>query len=271
MQVALTSLVILFVISGFFNQCSDSKPRAQYNVEVTKYNKAADGLDLKSVGTLLEKSKNATDFETLLNSKDEGINNLDLNQDNIVDYIKVTEYGDKRTKGFSLTTEVSPGEEQEIATIEVEKANNRQANVNIHGNQQIYGNSHHNYLYSGVGTFLLMSYLFSPHSLYASPYGWGRYPNYYNRGWATSSSKNYSQRTANYNKTNTGKYANGSASRSNVKSPNANKSSNKIKAGLSNPSRSQKSFQTRQARNVRSGGFGSMRSSNRGGGSSWGK
>ena len=72
----------------------------------------------------------AEEFERLLN-KEDGINNLDLNEDGKVDYIEVEEYGTEALKGFSLTVEVEKGQEQEIATIEVEKTEGGEAQVEV--------------------------------------------------------------------------------------------------------------------------------------------
>ena len=92
-----------------------------YDVNVQTLVAANEGLDLTAVGELLKKAKTAEELEELLNSPAQGINNLDLNGDNKVDYISVTEYGNDEVKGFSLTTQPAEGETQEIATIEVEK------------------------------------------------------------------------------------------------------------------------------------------------------
>ena len=93
---------------------------AQTIVQIQNKQSAADGLDLKAVGALVPKVRNAKELEEKLNAPG-GINNLDLNQDGKVDYIKVSEFGDDKVKGFSLTTEPVAGEIQEIASIEIQK------------------------------------------------------------------------------------------------------------------------------------------------------
>ena len=102
-----------------------------------EYETAADGLDLQAVGAVLKKAKDAEEFEKLLNDPNVGVNNLDLDENDLVDFIKVTEYGNESVKGFSLTTETATDQEQEIATIEIEKTSNQEADVQIHGNRQI--------------------------------------------------------------------------------------------------------------------------------------
>lgn len=224
-----------------------------YNVNVRSSITAADGLDLKNIGPLLKKAKNAEELEKLINDSSEGVNNLDLNEDNKVDYINVTEFGEKNNRGFSLTTDLGRGEVQELATIQIEKKGD-EAEVEVRGNKQIYGDNHyHQSRWSGLHTYMLMSYMFRPHPFYYSPYGWGRYPGYY-RSYRTVPNSSYRSRTrptSDLSRSSTSKMAN------KIKSPNAGKSSTKIRAPLKNPSRSQKSFQTRNpSKTVRSGGFG---------------
>src|SRR5215217_4056961 len=79
---------------------------------------ARENLDLQAVGSLLERANNAEDFEYLLNSEN-GINNLDLNDDGYADYISVREFDDRYDdeRGFSLFSQFGPDLIQEIATI----------------------------------------------------------------------------------------------------------------------------------------------------------
>ena len=174
-------LAIFFFIIVIWSFCSEdnySNNGDYYDVNVQTMIPASDGLDLKAVGSLLKKADTAEDFERLLNSPAEGVNNLDLNDDGKVDYIKVTEYGNDKVKGFSLTTDLPDGETQEVATIEVEKGD-QQADVQIRGNEQIYGSNHYYHSSFGLTDFLIMSYLFRPHGFYSSPWGYGHYPGYY--------------------------------------------------------------------------------------------
>lgn len=127
-------LAIFFFIIVIWSFCSQDEYGDQsdsYNVNVQTMVPASEGLDLKAVGALLKKADTAEEFEQLLNSPAEGVNNLDLDQDGKVDYIRVTEYGNDKVKGFSLTTQPASGETQELATIEVEKVDDQQANMQI--------------------------------------------------------------------------------------------------------------------------------------------
>ncbi len=94
-------------------------PQRTTEVILKEYSK---GLNLDAVTLLAKKAKDAADFERLLNTESEGVNNLDLNDDKKVDYIKVSEYGSGDQRGFSLTTELEPGKDQEIAPIEIKRS-----------------------------------------------------------------------------------------------------------------------------------------------------
>ena len=251
-QILVGIMVVVIIISVI----KPSSKTSDYNVDVTTSVSAADGLDLKAVGTLLKKANDAESLETLINSKNEGINNLDLNEDGKVDYIKVTEFGDDTAKGFSLSVEPAKGEEQEIATIHLEKSYDEQASVEVRGNQQIYGSNHYYHSYFPTGSFLLWSYLWRPHSFYASPYGYGYYPSYY-RSYPRVGAGAYSKRTRTITQGSGMKPATKSSMNSKIKSPNAGKSASSIKAPLKKPSVSQKRFQKRNpSKSVKKGGFG---------------
>ena len=258
----LKGLAVLFIVIalwGIFR--SPRKQPDQYNVNVTSIAPAADGLDLRALGGLVKKARDAEQFERLLNDSKEGINNLDLDQDGNVDYIKVTEYGNEQARGFSLTAEPAVGEEQEVATIEVEKLADGQAQVEVHGSSQIYGHNHYYHSRFSLTDALLLGYLFRPHSLYASPWHYGHYPSYYS-SYPQRPVGEYRQTAGRAAGSWNGQRASSSTLRNTVTSPNQGKTAKSIKAPLRNPTASQKQFQARQTKSVRSGGFGkSSRSS----------
>ena len=219
---------------------------------------AAEGLDLQAVHNVVKKAKDAKDLEYHLNQPD-GINNLDLNDDKQVDYIKVTEYGNKTDGyGFSLTVEPEAGQVQEVATIEIVRSGDR-AEVQVRGNETIYGHGHHYSAGYGIGTFLLWSYLLSPHPFYYSPFRYGYYPSYYSP-YSTVPRGTYRSRSAGYRSGEVRRTSTSGITRPKtpLKSPNQGKNANSgIRKSLRNPTASQKAFQTRdRSRSVRSGGFG---------------
>ena len=256
-------LALFFFVIMIWSFCSEPDRSGDvYDVNVQTLTPASDGLDLKAVGALLKKAKDAESLERMLNDPKEGVNNLDLNGDGKVDYIKVTEYGDDKVRGFSLTTEPARGEEQELATIEVEKAGDK-ANVDIRGNEQIYGPRSYYHSSFGLTDFLIMSYLFSPHRFYMSPWSYGYYPGYY-RPYSTMDYNSYRNRTSSYNRSGRFVKTNAPNVTSTVKSPNSGKTATSVRAPLKNPTKSQKSFQARSVKSSRGGGFGRSSSVRRG-------
>ena len=247
-------------------------------VNITTLSSAADGLDLQAVGELLKRAENAEQFETLLNDPSEGLNNLDLDEDDNVDFIQITEYGQDDATGFSLTVDMGGGEEQELATIDVVKTDEGDVDVEVHGNEQVYGANHYHHQRFGAGDYLLFAYLFRPHPFYFSPYRFGFYPGYY-RPYPVVGLSNYRTRTSTVVGNSTTQLSRSSVSTQSRKatSPNAGRTSSRIKAPLKNPTGSQKAFQTRNpSKQIGSGGFGTKRTSvrgsrsTRGGGSSRG-
>lgn len=242
--------------------CDSSSDRTQIEYVTTIVRQAADGLDLQAVTDLATKVKTAEEFETSLNDPARKINNLDLNEDDLVDYIKVTEIQDGDIRGFSLTTELGEEEddEQELAVIQFEKGANEEVTVQTHGNSHIYGNNYYYHRRTSIGDVLLWSYLFSPHRGYYSSWGYNRYPPSYSR-YRTSTYDSYRghHQGQSYSK-NVAKSSAPAVSKP-IKSPNFNKTSSKIKAPLKNPTASQKSFQTRNPSKqiTRSKGFGSSK------------
>ncbi len=253
----LVFFAFIWVIKGI-NSSQQRQGGDNYNVDVTVASQARDGLDLEALIELVKKGTSASDIEKKLNQPD-GINNMDLDEDGRVDFIKVTEYGDKNEAyGFSFTVEVKEKEEQEVAEIEIEKSGEK-AEIVARGNQQIYGHNHYYHGYSPIGSFLLWSYLISPHRFYYSPFSYGYYPSYYSRYGPVGRSV-YQTRTRNLtrNSNTSALAANSPKGKSKLSNPKRGSvASSGIKKSLKNPTSTQKQFHTRnRAKSVRSGGFG---------------
>ncbi|NOY57865.1 MAG: hypothetical protein GXO75_02895 [Calditrichaeota bacterium] len=250
-------LAIFFFLIVIMSLCNKRETKvARYNVNVQTVTSSAEGLDLKAVGELVKKAKDAKSLEKMLNSPSSGVNNLDLNEDGKADYISVTEYGNDKVKGFSLTTQPSPGETQEIATIEIEKTSDSNAEMQIHGNEQIYGRNYYQRSSFGLMDFLILGYLFRPHTMYASPWNYGRYPPSYSP-YRTMPNSTYRNRMNQATRNSSFSRASSPAISSTVKSPNSGKAAKSIRAPLKNPTASQKQFQARNpSKQMKSGGFG---------------
>ena len=263
LNIGIGLIVAMILLSNFGNCSRRNQYGDNYNVTVqqTIAQDAASGLDLQAVGELVKKAKTGPEFERLLNDSSLGINNLDLNEDGEVDYIKVTEYGSGSVKGFSLTVDLADNQTQEVATIEIEKTSDGQALVQTHGNDQIYGYNHYYYSHTSFTDILLLSWLFSSNRpYYSSPWGYHYYPDYY-RPYSTRGYDAYRRDIGTRTSGSSWTQARSSTLSSASTSPNANKTATNIKAPLRSPTTTQKSFQTRNpSKTIRSGGFGSSTS-----------
>src|ERR1700746_566576 len=87
---------------------------AQANKDTTELlGLPGDNLDLYAVLTLFQKSKTIEAFEKSLNDEKEGINNLDLNLDKKIDFIKVTTTKEDSSYRFVLQVDVTKTEAQD--------------------------------------------------------------------------------------------------------------------------------------------------------------
>lgn len=90
----------------------------------------------------LDVFKNATtieEFEELLNSEEKSVNNLDLNDDGEIDYIRVEDNMDGNVHAIVLQAVISENESQDIAVIEIEKTGAESATLQIVGDEYLYG------------------------------------------------------------------------------------------------------------------------------------
>ena len=136
-------------------------------------------LDLKVVANLFAEAKNLEEFETKLNDPSEFYNNLDLNGDGDVDYIRVVEVGEGTKRMIILQAILAKDIYQDIATIYVEKDANDQVSVQIIGDEYVYGT---NYIIEPVYIYrpVIYDWFWSP-AWYAwySPWYWGYYPGWW--------------------------------------------------------------------------------------------
>lgn len=98
-----------------------------------------DNLDLYGVLDLFKKSENPEEFEKALNNPDTKLNNLDLNGDNEIDYIRVIDRTEGDLHALVLQIPVDADESQDVAVIEIEKKTDGTANVQIVGDEELYG------------------------------------------------------------------------------------------------------------------------------------
>jgi len=98
-----------------------------------------DNFSLEGALELLRQSSSVEDFEKKINAQDNHVNNLDLNEDGEIDYIKVISKKEDDIHIFILQVPVSENENQDIAVIELEKNGNNSAIIQIVGDEDVYG------------------------------------------------------------------------------------------------------------------------------------
>jgi hypothetical protein len=112
---------------------------SQTENDTTSLGLPGDNLDLFAVLDLFQKSKTIEDFEKSLNQEKTGINNLDLNLDSKVDFIKVQTKQKEKDFTFILQVDVSEKEIQDVAVILVSKDDSGKVTMQIVGDVDLYG------------------------------------------------------------------------------------------------------------------------------------
>lgn len=98
-----------------------------------------DNFSLQGALELFKKAGSPEEFEKLLNTSQNKVNNLDLNEDGEIDYIRVINKKENDVQIFVLQALVSDKESQDIAVIELEKTAQDNAVVQIVGDEDIFG------------------------------------------------------------------------------------------------------------------------------------
>ena len=137
-----------------------------------------EGLDLPSVCELFKESPSLAEFEKSLNDPNVGINNLDLNDDLDVDYIRVVEEVDGDVRFIVLQVPLGFEEFQDVAVIEIVRVDVDNYEIQIQGDENIYGPD---YYYAPatdhVNTWPIIPVIFlHNHPPYRSNYYYGYYP-----------------------------------------------------------------------------------------------
>ena len=139
----------------------------------------SDNLDLRAVATIFGDSRDLEDFERRLNDPKNQISNLDLNNDNYVDYLRVIEVVEGNAHIIVIQSVLGKDLYQDVASIEVEKDRNNNVTVQVVGDVYMYGN---NYIYEPVYVHrpIIFTTFWAPmYRPYYSSWYWGYYPSYY--------------------------------------------------------------------------------------------
>ncbi len=116
-----------------------SVAKAQYTAAQDSTGLPGDNFSLAGALDMFHKANNTEEFEKLINNPDNNVNNLDLNEDGEVDYIRVIDKQENDTHAIILQDVVSETENQDVAVIELEKTGDNNAVVQIIGDEDIYG------------------------------------------------------------------------------------------------------------------------------------
>ena len=139
----------------------------------------SDNLDLRAIASIFGDAKNLDVFERQLNDPKIQISNLDLNDDNQVDYLRVIESVEENTHLIIVQAVLGRDTFQDVATIEVERDRNNQVQVQVVGDVYMYGQ---NYIYEPVyvSTPIIYTTFWTPrYRPYCSAWYWNYYPTYY--------------------------------------------------------------------------------------------
>jgi len=166
-----------------------------------------DNFSLEGALALFKESKSLEDFEKKLNTKDNVVNNLDLDGDGKVDYVRIVsdKKGDNRIVIIQIP--VTKTESQDVAVIEIEKNGEKSAFVQILGDEDLYGETRivepkveeepadpgvnkkgpagfynpRPQIFVNVWFWPCVSFMYEPvYVVYVSPWYWGYWP-----GWWT--------------------------------------------------------------------------------------
>ncbi len=133
-RIIMKKMLLIWLLSGFFF----SAATAQYDDALpTGYE--GDYFSLEGALDLFKNSSSLDQFERKLNTRDNWVNNLDLNFDGRTDYIRVEHRRQGDFHAIILQALVGTWEVQDVAVIEIEKVSRRDAVLQIIGDEDLYG------------------------------------------------------------------------------------------------------------------------------------
>ncbi|MDX9846639.1 MAG: hypothetical protein RBT74_06640 [Tenuifilaceae bacterium] len=171
-----------------------------------------DNLNLFAVMNLFQNSETLEAFERELNKPETMINNLDLNNDNRVDYIMVFDYQEDNVHSIVLRVALNQQEYQDVAVFTVQRFADGSVQIQLIGDEDLYGPNYivepvyaetpnpgyrGNYssqssksygetavvttTYYEVAEWPLVVYIYAPtYRPWRSSWYWGYYPSYWN-------------------------------------------------------------------------------------------
>lgn len=183
-----------------------------------------DDFSLEGALDLFKRSNSLEEFERQLNSDDNNVNNLDLNNNGRIDYLRVLDHaeeGDLHT--IVIQAVIDQGISQDVAVIEVKRNRNGEAVVQIVGDEDLYGTAkivepypyddmvgtdyYDNYydhysptVFVNAWAWPSVQFIFAPrYVVWVSPYYYDYYPSWY-RPWNPHPYHVWHTRTVVYNR-----------------------------------------------------------------------
>jgi hypothetical protein len=187
--------------------------------DVQRLGLPGDNLNLYAVLKLFQESETLEGFEKNLNDENNHINNLDLDGDGNIDYIKVEDNIDDNVHTIVLKIAVTPHENQDVAVFTVIRDRNNQVQIQLIGDDELYGKNYilepnydgddvygssvtpnpgysgnvyqnggqtvvvHRTTYVEVAAWPVVRFIYAPaYVVYYSPWYYGYYPSYW-RPW----------------------------------------------------------------------------------------
>ncbi|MBW6499935.1 MAG: hypothetical protein K0B05_00945 [Bacteroidales bacterium] len=130
----LTSVLGVFLSAGF-TAMGQRQPEEYLGLP-------GDNLNLYAVMKLFQESETLEAFERSLNDENSRINNLDLNRDNYVDYIKVVNFTGDNVHTIVLQAVLESNQSQDVAVFTVERLNDGEAQIQLIGDELLYGRNY---------------------------------------------------------------------------------------------------------------------------------
>lgn len=198
-----------------------------------------DNFNLYAALKVFQESQTLEAFERAINDPEKKINNLDLNGDDQIDYIRVEDMVRGNVHSITLKVGLGKAEDQDIAAFVVTKESDKKVYVQVVGDEGLYGKNYiiepnyernerqnpgfqsefadeyvpakrNNISYVQVANWPIVQYIYVPaYNPWVSSWGWNRYPQWwrpwrpYSRNWyAGFHSNNFNFYLGYYHRTN---------------------------------------------------------------------
>lgn len=195
-QILITALAIVFLPALSWGQQDQEK-----------LDLPGDNLNLYAVLKIFQESETLEGFERTINDENTQVNNLDLDGDDNIDYIKVTDNIEDGVHYISMKVAVSETEDQDVGVFIVQKDRDAQVQIQLIGDEDLYGKDYiiepaseevaanaqtpnpgyrgqapavqQNAVYQ-VNTWPVIRFIFLPnYVIWRSPWRWHYYPSYW--------------------------------------------------------------------------------------------